>query len=124
MKQIFIIGALGDRWDMTIANILLAAHPDLSHIAIRFLDGSQELSILRGEGQIDFDGKPGFLVSLIPIAGDARGITTYGLEYPLNNETLYFGTSRGVSNVISKSHAQIYIREGVILICLSNQEAN
>jgi thiamine pyrophosphokinase len=124
ITHVFIIGALGDRWDMTIANILLAAHPVFSHIAIRFLDGSQELSILRGEGHIAINGRPGFLVSLIPIAGDALGITTNGLEYPLNNETLYFGTSRGVSNVFSNSHAQIYVRDGILLICLSNSEAN
>ena len=116
VTHVFIIGALGDRWDMTIANVLLAAHPEFSQLTIRLLDGSQELTILRGEGQIDIAGRPGSILSLIPIAGDAHGITTHGLEYPLNNETLYFGTSRGVSNVFLHAHAKVIIREGILLI--------
>jgi thiamine pyrophosphokinase len=124
VSQVFIIGALGDRWDMTIANVMLAAHPDFSQLAIRLLDGSQELVILRGEGQFDIEGIPGSLISLLPIAEDVHGVTTYGLEYPLNNETLYFGTSRGVSNVFLHSHAKVVIREGILLICLLNREFN
>lgn len=123
ITQVFILGALGNRWDMTISNVLLAAKSDFTHLSIRFLDGSQELFILRGESQIDIDGRLESIISLIPIEGDSHGITTHGLEYPLDNETLYFGTSRGVSNVISKNQAQIYIKEGMLLICLSRPEA-
>jgi thiamine pyrophosphokinase len=83
VTEIFIIGALGARWDMTLANILLTAHPKFSSSKIRLLDGSQELVLLRGREQIDIQGRPGYLLSLIPLAGDAHGITTHGLEYPL-----------------------------------------
>jgi thiamine pyrophosphokinase len=124
VTQVFVIGALGNRWDMTFANVLLAAHPEFSQLTIHLLDGSQELAILRGAGQIDIAGKPGSIISLIPIAGNAHGITTYGLEYPLNDETLYFGSSRGVSNVFLHAHAKVIIREGVLLICLMNREVN
>lgn len=124
ITNVFIIGALGARWDMTITNVLLAAQPAFSQLAISLLDGSQELVILRGKDQIDISGKPGSIISLIPIAGDAHGITTLGLEYPLNDETLYFGTSRGVSNVFLQNHAQVIIREGILLICFTNGEVN
>jgi thiamine pyrophosphokinase len=124
ITQVYIIGGLGARWDMTFANVLLAAHPMFSQLAIRLQDGSQELVILRGKGQIKIDGKPGIPISLIPIAGDALGITTYGLEYPLSNETLYFGSPRGVSNSIQSDHAQVIITEGILLICLQNTDVN
>lgn len=123
VTEIFIIGALGARWDMTLANILLTAHPKFSSSKIRLLDGSQELVLLRGGEQIDIQGRPGYLLSLIPLAGDAHGITTHGLEYPLIDETLYFGSSRGVSNVFLQDHAWIVVREGVIL-CVLNREVH
>jgi thiamine pyrophosphokinase len=124
ITQVFIIGALGDRWDMTISNVLLAAHTEFSQLSIRLQDSSQELAILHGEGQLDIAGKPGSIISLIPIAGDAHGIITHGLEYPLNNETLYFGTSRGVSNVFLHAHGKVIIREGILLICTMNTDVN
>ena len=121
VTEVFIIGALGARWDMTVANILQIAHPKFSSLKIRLLDGSQELLLLREGEQIDIQGRPGYQISLIPIAGDARGITTHGLEYPLNDEILYFGSSRGISNTFLQDHAWIVVREG-ILLCIINRE--
>ena len=116
--QVYIIGALGNRWDMTIANVLLLANPKFSRLSIHLLDGSQELIILRGKDQLKINGKPGDQISLIPIAGDVLGITTHGLGYPLNDETLYFGATRGVSNVFTNDYAELIVAEGILLICL------
>ncbi len=118
IMQVYVIGALGARWDMTIANVLLLANPKFSRLSIHLLDGSQELIILGGKGQHKIKGKPGALISLIPITGDVFGITTQGLEYPLNNETLYFGATRGVSNVFTSDLAELTVTEGILLICL------
>jgi thiamine pyrophosphokinase len=122
VTHVFIIGALGDRWDMTLANILLAVHIRFSQLSIRLLDGFDELAILRGEGQMDITDRPGDTLSLIPLCGDASGITTHGLVYPLTDETLYFGSSRGVSNIILSDQAQVIIKAGILLLCLSNRE--
>lgn len=121
--QVIIIAALGARWDMTIANILLLAHPRFSSLKISLLDGSQEIILLRGKDRVDIPGSPGHLISLIPIAGDAHGITTHGLEYPLHDETLYFGSSRGVSNVFLQDSAQISIKKG-LLLCVIDRGDN
>lgn len=117
--EAYIFGALGARWDMTVANILLMAHPKFADIKIHLLDGTQELITLRGTGQIDLQGHPDDPISLIPLAGDAHGITTHGLAYSLYNETLYFGSSRGVSNVFVADRAQITIKEGLLLCILT-----
>ncbi len=123
VSEVYIIGALGERWDMTVANIMLMAHPMFSRLKIRLQDGSQELVLLRGEDQIEIHGQPGYQLSLIPLAGDALGVTTHGLEYPLNDETLYFGATRGVSNVFLHAHAQVIVREGVLL-CIVNTKVH
>lgn len=117
--ETYILGALGARWDMTVANILLMAHPRFAALKIHLLDGIQELILLRGKGQYDLQGQPGNPISLMPLAGDAHGVTTHGLEYPLSNETLYFGASRGVSNGFVSSQARIALSEG-LLLCILN----
>jgi thiamine pyrophosphokinase len=119
VSQVFILAALGNRWDMTVANILLAANSKFSHMAILLLDGMQELSILQGKGQFDIDDKKGAILSLIPIGSDALGVTTHGLEYPLSDESLFFSSPRGVSNVILDNHAYVRIKQGSLLVCIS-----
>jgi len=123
VSEVFIIAALGARWDMSIANILLMTHPMFSGLIIHLMDGIQEFRILRSAEQVDLYGQPGDIISLIPLAGDAQGITTRGLEYPLNNETLYFGSPRGISNVFIQNHACIELRQG-ILLCILNWVEN
>jgi thiamine pyrophosphokinase len=121
-EEVFVIAALGDRWDMSIANILLLAKPAISKLNIHLLDGSKELFLIRGECQIEIQSIVGSRLSLLPLAGDASGITTRGLEYPLENETLYFGSSRGVSNVFIQNSALIKVRKGLLLCIYDKAE--
>ncbi len=135
-KDILILGALGGRWDQTLANVLLLIRSDrwrvsrqqatdpkgvlrkvaTTNVRVRLLDGMQEISLLRGPGELALTGDAGDTVSLIPIGGDARGITTSGLEYPLRGENLIFGSTRGISNVMMAGQATISLTEG-LLVC-------
>jgi thiamine pyrophosphokinase len=112
-EEILVLGALGERWDQTIANLLLPVLYCSVHI--RLLDGPQEILFLRGGEQLEIRGNPGDAVSLIPLGGDAHGISTQDLEYPLNHETLFFGSTRGVSNVLLAGRATISLEEGLLL---------
>ena len=120
--EILVFGALGLRWDQTLANLLLLASPGLNCAQVHLLDGNQEIFLIRGQSEATIRGRAGDTVSLIPIAGDAVGITTEGLEYPLADETLFFGASRGVSNVLLGHNARITLREG-LLVCLAIHQA-
>jgi thiamine pyrophosphokinase len=115
---VFIVAAMGARWDMTLTNVMLATQEKFAGLHIRILDGSQELSFLRAEAALQVDHRQGDTLSLVPINGDAVGVTTLGLQYPLSDETLYFGSPRGVSNVILDAYAQVFIKKGVLLVCL------
>jgi thiamine pyrophosphokinase len=121
IQEVTVLAALGARWDQTLANLLLPAAPDLKDLTIRLLDGSQEVVLLRGAGQIQLVGKPGDTVSLIPLGEHARGVTTQGLEYPLSDEPLFFGATRGLSNVMLESQATVSLAEG-LLLCVVNHE--
>ncbi len=121
--QIFIVGALGGRLDMTLANIFLLALPGLAGVDARLEDGVEEVFLIRpvpGEGRTIL-GQPGDGVSLLPWGGPARGIRTGGLYYPLRGETLYPERTRGVSNVMVDPQAQVSLEEG-LLICIHNRQ--
>lgn len=115
-KEIIILGAMGDRWDMTIANLLLLAHPDFNNYSISLKDGPQALYLLHGRHTQQIQGGIGDTISLIPLLGDVHGITTQGLEYSLENGTLTFGSPQGVSNVMQARNISIQLKEGLLLI--------
>lgn len=114
--EILALGVMGGRWDHSIANLLLAAHPALRGVSLTLSDGRQQARLLETEGNLQ--GMPGDIVSLIPIGGDAAGITTTGLAYPLQNGTLTLGSSRGISNVLTGPQASVSLRQGLLLVFL------
>jgi thiamine pyrophosphokinase len=111
-RDILIFGALGGRWDQTLANLLLLAHPDFRAARLRLLDGPQQ--IYRVQGLASIEGEPGDTVSLIALGGDATGITTTGLDYPLANDTLAFASTRGISNVLLGRRATVTVAHGLL----------
>lgn len=114
-KWMRIIGGLGDRLDQTLANIYLLALPALKDCDVSMVAGKQEIRLLK-PGQHLIEGIPGDTISLIPVGGDALGIQTDGLYYPLRDETLAFGPARGISNVLQTETAQISLKEGLLLV--------
>jgi thiamine pyrophosphokinase len=114
--QIAILGAVGGRLDQTLANMLLLALPELRGIDVRVVSGCQTAFLVsESTGRVMIDGELGDIVSLIPVGGDARGVTTEGLEWPLCGDTLRFGPARGVSNVLVDRHASVGVRQGQVL---------
>nr|BBH93746.1 thiamine pyrophosphokinase [Thermogemmatispora argillosa] len=110
-----ILGALGGaRCDHALANVLLLAAYDRAHV--RLIDGPSTCWLLRGPGSTLIRGHSGDLVSLLPLAGDAHGISTVGLYYPLHGETLVFGRPRGVSNQLTQPEASVTLVSGQLLI--------
>ena len=113
--EITLLGALGGaRFDHTMANVLLLAGFD--SVPIKIVDGPSVCWLVKGPGTTAIDGQVGDLLSLLPLTGDARGIRTSGLYYPLQGETLYFGKPRGVSNVLTQEHAEVSLERGLLLV--------
>ncbi len=106
--------AAGGRLDMTLANVMLLAREHLKECRIEIWDGPWTAWLLRPPGEL-VNGNPGDTVSLIPLHGAASGITLAGFTYPLEDETLSPGESRGLSNVINLSPACISFNEGLLL---------
>ena len=118
--EIIILAALGGRLDQTVANLLLLAMPELGGIAVRVVEGAQTAFLVRDKALVE--GQPGDTVSLIPLGGDAVGVTAQGLEWPLHEETLRFGPARGVSNVLTAGQARVRVRQGLLLCVVTRNE--
>ena len=112
-KNILVIGALGGRTDQTLANLGLMLSISNDDIQIEFDDGQEHIMLVRNR-QVFF-GKRGDTVSLIPQCSPVKGITTSGLRYPLNGESLFPGQTRGISNEMIEKNAEINITSGTIL---------
>ncbi|MBM4431840.1 MAG: thiamine diphosphokinase [Chloroflexi bacterium] len=115
-EEIVLLGATGGRLDHTLANVFLLGLPALGHVRARIVAGGTQIWLLRGGQELELPGEPGDTVTLLPLGQDAVGITTTGLEWALQNDTLPFGPARGVSNVLVSSTARVALREGLLLV--------
>jgi thiamine pyrophosphokinase len=113
-QEITVLGALGGRIDHTLGNLALLAMPGLDGIATYIWDGVSVTWLVTESTEIW--GAPGDTVSLIPWGGDAVGIVTEGLAYPLQGETLGMGPSRGISNVLAEVPARVTVQAGRLLV--------
>lgn len=120
--EIVILGALGGRLDHTLANVFLLSLPKLDGTSVRIVDGTQDARLLRSGEAACIEGQPGDLISLLPLGGRARGVSTEGLAWALEDATLDLGFTRGVSNVMASPVARIKIDKGLLLIVHSHPE--
>ncbi|MFL5806373.1 MAG: thiamine diphosphokinase, partial [Roseiflexaceae bacterium] len=111
---ITILGALGGRWDHTLANVALLALPELRGCHTRLLADRQTLFLVRDAAPIE--GQAGDTVSLLPLTAEARGVTTRGLLYPLADATLRYEQARGVSNVLIETPGHVSLESGLLLV--------
>src|SRR5256886_14614458 len=116
-KEIVLLGALGgDRLDHETANLLLLADPGLDGVRIEARRGALRIRAVRGKASLALAAPVGAIVTLLPVNGDADGVTTEGLRYPLRGETLRFGRARGLSNEVTWLPAKVSVDKGTLLV--------
>jgi len=120
---ITVLGALGGpRIDHALANLTLLAMPALAGRDVRLVGVDARVRLLRAPAEdgeptrAELDGRVDDLVTLLPVGGDAIGVTTTGLAFPLGDETLIDGLTRGLSNRRTATVATVTLRGGRLLI--------
>jgi thiamine pyrophosphokinase len=115
--EVVLLGALGgERLDHELANLLLLADRELPSGSIRIVRGATSVRAVRGPDTLALTAGVGGTVTLLPIGGDAGGVTTRGLRYPLDGEALRMGRSRGLSNVVVAKAASVRVAAGTLLV--------
>ena len=118
--SILLLAALGGRLDQTLGNLMLLTLPCLQGIDAQIVEGAQTAFLIRDRAPIH--GCPGDMVSILPIGGDAVGVSNEGLEWPLRRETLPSGTTRGISNILTASEGAISVERGMLLCVVTQHE--
>jgi thiamine pyrophosphokinase len=116
-EEIVVVGPGGGRLDHQLAGLLALGDPEHAGRRIRAYVGDSTVHVLHGPGEVHLDASPGDLLTLVPVGGDATGVRTVGLRYPLRSETLPAGTTRGVSNVVD-ADASVALDRGTLLVVL------
>jgi thiamine pyrophosphokinase len=118
-RAITILGAMGGvRLDHAFANVGLLRHPAVGdRRVVLFDERGTRLSLLEAPAdEAAFAGHRGDVVTLLPVGETAVGVTTGGLRYPLGDEPLELGRTRGLSNVRTAAEARISLRSGRLLV--------
>ena len=108
-----VVGGHGGRMDHLLANAELLGDHRWAGSEILWLAGEDLVTVVRLQATLH--GKPGDLVSLIPVGGHAIGVSTNGLQWTLRDATLAAGSTRGVSNRFTETIAGLTVRQGVLL---------
>lgn len=113
--DIVVLGVEGGRFDHLLAGVLALADPALAAHRVRAHLGGASVHVVHGPGEIGLELGHGATVTLVPVGGDAEGVRTTGLRYPLRGERLGAGTTRGVSNVVDGDVAVVGLDAGTLL---------
>lgn len=115
--EVVLLGVFGGaRLDHALANAMLVADPAYRGRRVRAVHGSTEVRAVFSGERAELRGPAGTTATLLPVSGDATGVRTSGLRYPLAGETLRFGRSRGLSNVVSSPPAWVEVGGGALLL--------
>jgi thiamine pyrophosphokinase len=116
-QRVVLVDGGGDRVDHLLGNLLLLASPLLVGVSVEAFFGTARVLVVRGgDPPVTIGGALGSLVTLLPIGGPAGGISTRGLRYPLRDEELAPGTTRGVSNELAAHTGSVRLASGALLV--------
>jgi thiamine pyrophosphokinase len=113
-SRISILGATGGRLDHTLGNLFLLARCLPAGIPACIMDQEQCIHLM--DQTLTVSGAVGDTLSLLPATPEASGVSLTGLEYPLQDATLTFGTSWGMSNVFVETQATVTLRSGRLFV--------
>ena len=116
-REILVFGFSGSRLDHMLANLEMFGEASHDQMNVTVITDDQELSFITY--QTTLRGIPGEYISLIPLKDDVKGVTTKGLKWRLYNDTLYFGSTLGISNEFVAKKAEIAVDRGILLVVRS-----
>lgn len=111
---LLVVGVGGGRPDHELANLLLLAAPEHEAVDVDASTAAARFSVVRSRRR-PFHGRPGDVLTLLPLHGPARRVRTEGLRWRLDDDDLAAASTRGVSNELSHDTASVVVGDGVLL---------
>lgn len=116
-SRIILLGAVGSRLDHSLSNLFMLKR--MADLNIEGMIANEHNEIMLINKSITLEREEGVFISLLPLGGSAKGVTTQGLYYPLTDATLEVGSSWGISNRFVEKTATVTVKEGHLLIIKS-----
>lgn len=113
-RDICIFSGIGSRIDHSLGNIGLLHL--ISQRGGRASIISKDCSIYLCRDYFELKGSIGDIISIVPFNGDAKGISSRGLKYMLDNTDIDFGKPIGISNEMIDDKCSIKIEKGELLV--------
>jgi len=114
-----LLSAFGGRIDHSLASVM-----SLKYIMEK---GAEGMLLTKKSRVFLIDGKATIKrsiyskISLIPLTGTVTGVTTTGLQYPLENATLVQSANLGISNAFCTNEATIELKAGILCVVCESE---
>lgn len=115
-REITVISGGGDRIDHVIGFLNAAALHAGPGSRVDVVIGRARIAIVSPGAPTVCEVGHEPLVSLVPLGGSAHGVTTHGLRWELNGDTLAPLASRGVSNVPLADTFSVSVDDGRVAV--------
>ncbi len=120
MESVTVIGTIGGRVDHALGNLLVVAADRWADLRIHLrIDGTRAWVV---RDRVEVHGTVDDLVSLLAVGGQATGVTTTGLAWPLSNGVVEPGAGLGMSNRLASPTATVAVGTGTVLVLAPGPE--
>ncbi len=121
LRDLVVLGGAGGRLDHLLANLAVLCGTATDGLAVEAWLGATRVYVVR-DG-VETSVAPGAAVSLLAWHGDAVGVTTKGLRWPLCDAVLRAGSALGTSNVAVDDVVGVSLRAGVVSMVIAPSDS-
>ncbi|MEY3414344.1 MAG: Thiamine pyrophosphokinae [Actinomycetota bacterium] len=121
-QKMIVVTAGGGRLDHQFGVIAAMFDPRLGQMQVEALWDNSEIFALQGPTSCDFSAELEDIVGLQAFGAVAAGISTTGLRWKLNNESLFSHETRGVSNQATQTRVAVSVLTGQLLVIHQKKE--
>lgn len=115
--NLILVGGDGhDRFDHLLGELSHVAHRAKAFASVTVHYPPSVMRILSDGQSVTLDGVPGSIISLIPFAATAYGVTATGVSWPLEGDDLRAGSTRGLSNQLVNNQAVVSVEKGTLFV--------
>ena len=115
--EIVIVGGGGRRLDHLLGNVAVITSRTLRHVPVRWELERETAYVVHTRRTIPV--RSGSTFSVIPIGGDAHGVTLTGSKWNLRDAKLDAGTSLGISNIAVANKLDVEVGDGTLLVVVN-----
>lgn len=116
-NEVYLTNLWGGRFDHSIMNLLMMSH--FTSKGLLLFPTTDGVGGIMGPGRLSLSAPLHLGTGLIALSQEVGGLSSHGVQWPLNNEILRYGESRGVSNRLVHSPWRLTLGSGALLWLIS-----